>query len=101
MIWGRDSVTAEQLQRAKAAGRTLLAFNEPDLAGQASMSVETALDLWPQLQATGVRLGAPAVAYGGDGHHPRTRAASPTGRRRVHLLVVAGHDVGDAGEALR
>ncbi|MEV5712962.1 glycoside hydrolase family protein [Amycolatopsis mediterranei] len=66
MIWGRDSVTADQLQRAKAAGSTLLAFNEPDLAGQANMSVETALDLWPQLQATGMRLGAPAVAYGGD-----------------------------------
>jgi hypothetical protein len=66
MIWGRDSVTADRLQQAKAAGRTLLAFNEPDLPGQADMSVETALDLWPQLQATGLRLGAPAVAYGGD-----------------------------------
>jgi hypothetical protein len=66
MIWGRDSVTQDQLDRAKAAGRTLLAFNEPDLAGQASMPVETALDLWPRLQSTGMRLGAPAVAYGGD-----------------------------------
>src|SRR3954470_10732714 len=66
MIWGRDSVTQDQLDRAKAAGSTLLAFNEPDLAGQASMPVETALDLWPRLQSTGMRLGAPAVAYGGD-----------------------------------
>jgi hypothetical protein len=66
MIWGRGSVTPAQLQQAKASGSTLLGFNEPDLAGQAEMSVETALDLWPQLQATGLRLGAPAVAYGGD-----------------------------------
>lgn len=66
MIWGRDSVTQDQLDRAKANGRTLLAFNEPDLAGQASMPVETALDLWPRLQSTGLRLSAPAVAYGGD-----------------------------------
>ncbi len=29
------------------------------------MSVEDALDLWPQLQATGRRLGSPAVATGG------------------------------------
>jgi hypothetical protein len=66
MIWGRDSVNAAQVQQAKASGSTLLAFNEPDLAGQANLPVETALDLWPQLQATGMRLGAPAVAYGGD-----------------------------------
>ncbi|MCR6484953.1 glycoside hydrolase family protein [Amycolatopsis sp. OK19-0408] len=66
MIWGRGSVTQDQLDRAKAAGSTLLGFNEPDLAGQASMPVETALDLWPRLQSTGLRLGAPAVAFGGD-----------------------------------
>ena len=36
------------------------------MAGQANMTVERALDLWPQLQATGMRLGAPAVAFGGD-----------------------------------
>jgi hypothetical protein len=66
MIWGSGSVTPAQLAQAKAAGTTLLGFNEPDLAGQANMSVDTALNLWPQLQNTGMRLGAPAVAYGGD-----------------------------------
>lgn len=66
MIWGSGSVTAAQLAQAKANGSTLLAFNEPDLAGQAAMSVDTALNLWPQLQDTGLRLSAPAVAYGGD-----------------------------------
>ncbi|MGW4523810.1 glycosyl hydrolase [Amycolatopsis sp. NPDC004378] len=66
MIWGRGSVNQDQLGRAKASGSTLLGFNEPDMAGQANMSVETALALWPQLQDTGMRLGAPAVAYGAD-----------------------------------
>ncbi|SHF57717.1 glycoside hydrolase family protein [Streptoalloteichus hindustanus] len=66
MIWGPGSVTDTELNRAKASGRTLLAFNEPDLAGQANMSVERALDLWPRLQGTGMRLSAPAVAFGGD-----------------------------------
>jgi hypothetical protein len=66
MIWGPGSVTDAQLNQAKALGKTLLAFNEPDLAGQANMPVEQALDLWPRLQATGLRLGAPAVAFGGD-----------------------------------
>jgi hypothetical protein len=66
MIWGPGSVTQQQLNEAKQYGTTLLGFNEPDLPGQASMPVSQALDLWPQLQNTGLRLGAPAVAYGGD-----------------------------------
>ncbi len=66
MIWGAANADAATIARAKAAGRTLLGFNEPDLAGQAEMSVDTALSLWPKLQATGLRLGAPAVAAGAD-----------------------------------
>jgi hypothetical protein len=66
MIWDENVVTAANLAKVKTEGGTLLGFNEPDLAGQAEMTVEQALDLWPQLQATGMRLGAPAVAYGGN-----------------------------------
>jgi hypothetical protein len=66
MIWGPGSVNDTQLNQAKSLGTTLLAFNEPDLPGQATMSVEQALSLWPRLQGTGMRLGAPAVAFGGD-----------------------------------
>lgn len=40
----------------------LLGFNEPDRADQADMTVSAALDAWPQLEATGRRLGSPAVA---------------------------------------
>ena len=65
MIWGARSVNADELGRAKASGSTLLGFNEPDFDSQANMSVEQALDLWPQLEATGMRLGSPAVAVGG------------------------------------
>lgn len=66
MIWGAKSVTATNLQQARKNGRYLLGFNEPDLKGQAEMTVEQALELWPQLQATGLPLGSPAVAWGGD-----------------------------------
>ncbi len=40
----------------------LLGFNEPDSTG---MSVSKALDLWPQLVATGRSLGSPATTTGG------------------------------------
>jgi len=65
MIWGAGAVTPENLERARRSGRVLLGFNEPDLASQANMGVEQALDLWPQLEATGMRLGSPAPAFGG------------------------------------
>ncbi|WP_338597787.1 glycoside hydrolase family protein [Saccharopolyspora sp. SCSIO 74807] len=65
-IWGADAVNRQELDEAKNSGSTLLSFNEPDMAEQANMSVEQALDLWPQLQETGMRLGAPAVATGAD-----------------------------------
>ncbi|MFC0508984.1 sigma-70 family RNA polymerase sigma factor [Micromonospora costi] len=66
MIWGAKSVTADNLRQARANGRYLLGFNEPDMGGQANMTVEQALDLWPRLEATGLPLGSPAVAWGGD-----------------------------------
>ncbi|MGQ5263485.1 sigma-70 family RNA polymerase sigma factor [Micromonospora sp. ZYX-F-536] len=64
MIRGAENVTAADLARARAAGPYLLTFNEPDLPEQSNMTVERALDLWPQLMATGSRLGSPAVAWG-------------------------------------
>ncbi|MEV6235718.1 glycoside hydrolase family protein [Lentzea sp. NPDC051838] len=65
-IWGPDHVTPQRLRQAAEQGRQLLGFNEPDLPGQADMTVDRALDLWPRLVSTGNRLGAPAVASGAD-----------------------------------
>ncbi|MCF3960260.1 glycoside hydrolase family protein [Streptomyces fuscigenes] len=66
MIWGPGSVTSGELGNAKKQGKELLAFQEPDLPSQSHMTVEQALDLWPKLQRTGLRLSAPAVASGAD-----------------------------------
>ncbi|HWS32547.1 MAG TPA: sigma-70 family RNA polymerase sigma factor [Actinoplanes sp.] len=66
MIWGAKDVTETTLSKAKSEGDVLLGFNEPDLAEQSNMSVEAALDAWPRLQSTGMRLVSPAVAFGGD-----------------------------------
>ncbi|MFV2103735.1 glycoside hydrolase family protein [Micromonospora sp. LOL_024] len=66
MIWGAAFVNDAELDTAQRAGRTLLGFNEPDLPSQANMSVDHALDLWPRLQSTGMRLGSPAVAFGAE-----------------------------------
>ena len=66
MIRAAGNVNDGALADAKREGKVLLGFNEPDMAGQADMSVEKALELWPRLESTGLRLGSPSVAYGGD-----------------------------------
>jgi len=66
MIWGAAAVNDADLGTVRRSGSTLLGFNEPDLSGQANMPVEQALSLWPRLEQTGMRLGSPAVAFGGD-----------------------------------
>jgi Glycosyl hydrolase catalytic core len=58
----------EQLARVKALAATkgyteLLGFNEPDAKSQGNTSVEAALDAWPKLEATGLRLGSPATVH--------------------------------------
>ncbi len=64
MIWGAGSVTTATLREVRHEGRYLLGYNEPDNGGQANMTVSQALNLWPRLMATGMRLGSPAVATG-------------------------------------
>jgi Glycosyl hydrolase catalytic core len=64
MIWGNASVTPAALAQARQESHDLLTFNEPDMSGQANMTVAQALADWPQLEATGMTLGSPAVAAG-------------------------------------
>ena len=52
--------------------KTLLGFNEPDIADQANMSPDTAVTLWKQYiqplkTSLGLRLGSPAVSNGPQG----------------------------------
>lgn len=60
---GNKEIIAATGAAAKAVGITeLLGFNEPDQKKQANMTVEEALDAWPLLAETGLRLGSPACA---------------------------------------
>jgi hypothetical protein len=67
MIWGRPYQPEKVAQAAKAAKeagiRELLGFNEPDKVNQSNMSVEKALELWPLLEETGMRLGSPGCVH--------------------------------------
>src|ERR1700722_19429320 len=63
MFGGASDVPAATLDQVKSEGDVLLGFNEPDQGGQANMTVTQALSLWPQLMATGMTLGSPAVSF--------------------------------------
>jgi hypothetical protein len=47
---------------AKQNSNTLLGFNEPDQADQANMTVEQAIQQWPEMMKSGLRIGSPAPA---------------------------------------
>ena len=53
------------MRQKYAAGeiKYLLGYNEPDGARQANMSVDRALELWPQLEATGIPLVSPSPVH--------------------------------------
>lgn len=50
-----------KLQLPETKAKHLLGFNEPDHEGQANLTVDQALALWPKLEETGMRLGSPAT----------------------------------------
>ncbi len=66
MVWNgkpEDSYTELGRQLRKAGHKELLGFNEPDQAKQGNMTVEAALDLWPKLMETGLRLVSPSCVH--------------------------------------
>ncbi|MGO4803848.1 glycosyl hydrolase [Arthrobacter sp. 2MCAF15] len=65
MIWGRGSLERKGVEQVRSevpwtGAKYLLGFNEPDHEGQADMSANAALKLWPQLERSGLRLGSPS-----------------------------------------
>jgi hypothetical protein len=91
MIWDTAAATSERLALASAYGPELLGFNEPDRSDQADLTVEEALDAWPALESTGLRLGSPAVASDGadpDGWLGKFMAGAHKRGLRVDFVAV-------------
>jgi lysophospholipase L1-like esterase len=64
MVWGKADVDGDIAAAKKTGAKILLGFNEPDGPGEADLSVEEAIALWPKLEASGMRLGSPATTTG-------------------------------------
>ncbi len=90
-IWGAGSVTSEALAEARSNGPDLLTFNEPDRPDQANLTPTEALDLWPQLMASGLKLGSPAVSSGAtdpDGWLGRFMSGAAARGYRVDFIAL-------------
>jgi hypothetical protein len=93
MIWDEWNCTEKVMKSLVAEGhKNLLGFNEPEQQKQANMSVEQALELWPMLMDTGIRLGSPAGAHA-DGEWMTAFMAEADKRGyRVDFITVHYYD---------
>lgn len=71
MVWsygGKSPAFSQMMAGLESAQarrhlQTVLGFNEPDGKEQANMTVEKALEAWPALERTKLRLGSPAAVH--------------------------------------
>lgn len=92
MVKGRQHVNAATLGKIKASGaKVLLGFNEPERADQGNLSVEDALALWPQLEATGLRLGSPAPSSDNQGMAWLDKFMDGVKKKKLRVDFIAIH----------
>ncbi len=65
MIWSQKYLEGDNCEKfleplIGSDYAALLGYNEPNWQGQAEMTVEQALEYWPMLETTGLRLGSPS-----------------------------------------
>lgn len=92
MIWGNPKDPQIIMQRAaaaKAAGiGDLLGFNEPEKKSQSNIRVEHALDAWPVLMETGMRLGSPGCVHADGDWMKEFMATADRRSLRVDFICV-------------
>ncbi|WP_442505235.1 glycosyl hydrolase [Novipirellula sp. SH528] len=69
----------------------LLGFNEPDSEKQGNTSVDRAIQLWPQLMATQLRLGSPAVTDNRRGREWFDAFMAKSAAKQYRIDFVAVH----------
>lgn len=106
MAWGKinpaEFVPKVREQINTGHTKRVLGFNEPDGVGQANMSVEKAIELWPALMSLKIPLGSPAVVDAENGEWIEEFMAEVENRGyRVDYLCVHNYGGGSAPEFKR
>lgn len=100
MIWGdwcngNGECDAQLPEIASSSSGVLLGFNEPDSPTQSNMTVERAVQLWPALESTGLRLASPAVSSNAAGFAWFQRFMEQAQSQGLRVDVIAAHWYGD------
>jgi hypothetical protein len=92
MVKGKWHINAGVLSSIKASGaKTILCLNEPERADQGNTTVEEALDLWPKLMETGLRLSSPAPSSDAKGMEWLSRFMEGVEKRKLRVDFLALH----------
>lgn len=92
MVKGKWHTNPETLSAIKASGaKVLLGFNEPERKDQGNLSVAEALELWPKLMETGLRLGSPAPSSDGAGMAWLEEFMKGVEKRKLRVDFIAVH----------
>jgi hypothetical protein len=92
MVKGKGQVTPEILGVIKGSGaKVLLGFNEPERRDQGNTTVAEALDLWPKLMDTGLRLGSPAPSSDSGGMAWLDDFMKGVEKRKLRVDFIAVH----------
>jgi hypothetical protein len=73
---------------AAAGYKVVLGFNEPDMAGQANMTVADVLKLWPAFNIPGMRVGSPATASNGQAYFEQFMAGVQQQGLKVDFIAL-------------
>ena len=99
MVKGKWHANDATLAAIKASGaKTLLTFNEPERADQGNMTVDEALELWPKLEATGLRLSSPANSSDAKGMAWLEQFMEGAKKRKLRVDFIAVHWYRSASE---
>lgn len=97
---GDAAAITETATAARNAGITeLLGFNEPEVKKQGNMTMEEALEAWPLLMETGLRLGSPGCVHPDKEWMIEFMAAAKQRALRVDFVCVHSYG-GPSPEAL-
>ncbi|MEO6739110.1 MAG: glycosyl hydrolase [Chthoniobacteraceae bacterium] len=99
MVKVKSHANDATLAAIKASGaKTLLTFNEPERADQGNVTVEEALELWPKLEATGLRLSSPAPSSDAKGMAWLEQFMEAAKKRKLRVDFIAVHYYRSANE---
>lgn len=92
MVKGKKQVDDKVLNAIKASGaKVILCLNEPERDSQGDTTVEEALDLWPKLMKTDLRLGSPAPSSDAAGMAWLDSFMQGVKKRKLRVDFIAIH----------